>query len=85
MNKRDVITMISKLLNKFVKPKFPEIFEIKVKYIDILEFFQIDVLVDGTDQEQENEITDIIENILKYTGENIRFQISFHIEYWGNN
>ena len=45
-------------------------------------FLDIHILVDGTDEEQEMEIEDEVQNILKYTGSEIDYGITFHIEIW---
>ena len=72
--------MIDKLLNMFVKPDFPEIYEFKIE--DKGYFLEIHILVDGTDEEQEMEIEEAVQNVLKYTGEDINYGINFHVEYW---
>jgi hypothetical protein len=72
--------MIKKLLNMFLKSKFPEIYDIELE--DKGYFLEIHILVDGTDEEQEMEIEDEVHNILKYTGEDIDYGITFHVEYW---
>ena len=72
--------MIKKLLKMFLKPKFPEIYDIELE--DKGYFLEIHILVDGTDEEQEFEIEDEVQNILKYTGSKIDYGITFHIEIW---
>lgn len=74
------IKMIYKLLNLFVKPEFPEIYEIKIE--DMGYFLEINILVDGTDEEQEMEIEEAVQNVLSYTGTKIDYGISFHVEHW---
>ena len=81
MNREVQMTIIYKLLNKFVKPEFPEIYDIKIE--DKEYFLEIHILVDGTDEEQEMEIEDAVQNILMYLGTKIDYGITFHVEYWG--
>jgi hypothetical protein len=83
MTIEEQMKMIYKLLNSFVKPEFPEIYEIKIE--DMVYFVGIDILVDGTDEEQEMEIEMAVLNILQYTGEKIPFGITFHVENWDWN
>jgi ribosomal silencing factor RsfS len=72
--------MIKKLLNTFLKSKFPEIYDIELE--DKGYFLEIHILVDGTDEEQEMEIEEAVENALKYTGTKIKYGITFHVEIW---
>jgi hypothetical protein len=80
MEREQQIKMVNKLLDMLVKPNFPEIYEIKLE--DRGYFLDINVLVDGTDEEQEHEIAESIENALEYTGERINYGINFHVEFW---
>ena len=80
MTVEEQMKMINKLLNMFLKPKFPEIYDIELE--DKGYFLDIHILVDGTDEEQEFEIEDEVQNILKYTGSKIDYGITFHIEIW---
>jgi len=80
MTAEEQMRMIKKLLNMFLKPKFPEIYDIELE--DKGYFLDIHILVDGTDEEQEMEIEDEVQNILKYTGSEIDYGITFHIEIW---
>jgi len=65
------LRMINKLLNTFVKPRFPEIDKIIVTE-EIPEYFggwyKIEVIVDGIEYDQELLIDNEIEHILQYTG-----------------
>jgi hypothetical protein len=72
--------MIKKLLDMFLKPKFPEVYDVKLE--DKGYFLEIHILVDGTDEEQEMEIEEEVQNILRYTGEDISYGITFHVEIW---
>ena len=72
--------MIKKLLDMFLKSKFPEVYDIKLE--DKGYFLEIHILVDGTDEEQEIEIEEEVQNILRYTGEDINYGITFHVEIW---
>jgi len=72
--------MIKKLLDMFLKSKFPEVYDIKLE--DKGYFLEIHILVDGTDEEQEIEIEEEVQNILRYTGEDISYGITFHVEIW---
>lgn len=83
MTIEEQMKMIQKLLNTFVKPEFPEIYEIKIE--DMGYFLEIHILVDGTDEEQELEIEETVQNILQYIGEKIDYGITFHIEDWDWN
>ena len=78
MTRQELVRTLQKLLDAFVKPKFPEIWEIKVSENWLK--FEIDILVEGTDQEQEEEIADEVQNIMLYTGERFVYGISFHVE-----
>lgn len=80
MTVEEQMKMIKKLLKMFLKPKFPEIYDIELE--DKGYFLDIHILVDGTDEEQEFEIEDEVQNILKYTGSKIDYGITFHIEIW---
>lgn len=80
MEREQQMKMVTKLLDMLVKPNFPEIYEFKL--VDKGYFLDINVLVDGTDEEQEHEIAEAIENALEYTGEKINYGISFHVEIW---
>ena len=80
MKIEEQMKMIDKLLNSFVKPEFPEIYEIKIE--DKGYFLEIHILVDGTDEEQEMEIEEAVQNILRYSGEKIDYGITFHVEFW---
>jgi hypothetical protein len=73
--------MIKKLLDMFLKSKFPEVYDIKLE--DKGYFLEIHILVDGTDEEQEYEIEEAVQNALKYIGDDINYGISFHVENWG--
>ena len=72
--------MIRKLLETFVLPKFPEIYEIKLEDKPFL--IDIHILVDGTDEEQEMEIEQAVEDIIKYVGTKINYGITYHVEQW---
>jgi hypothetical protein len=78
MTRQELVRTLQKLLDTFVKPKFPEIWEIKVSENWLK--FEIDILVEGTDQEQEEEIEDEVQNIILYTGERFVYGITFHVE-----
>lgn len=80
MEREQEMKMVNKLLNTLLKPEFPEIYEIKLE--DKGYFLDINILVDGTDEEQEMEIEEAVQNILKYTGSDINYGITFHVEYW---
>lgn len=80
MTIEEQLKMIDKLLNTFVKDKFPEIYDFKLE--DKGYFLEIHILVDGTDEEQEIEIEDAVYNILKYMGTKIDYGITFHVEHW---
>jgi len=80
LNIEEQMKMIKKLLKMFLKPKFPEIYDIELE--DMGYFLEIHILVDGTDEEQEIEIEEAVQNALKYTGEDIDYGIKFHVEIW---
>lgn len=82
MTQEQLLSMFNKLLNLFVKPKFPEIEKIIVSEgKDIFEgWFEITVILDGTEESQELIIDNEIENILKYTGIPVRYNLNFEVQ-----
>ena len=72
--------LIDRVLNMFVKPEFPEIYDFKVE--DMGYFLEIHILVDGTDEEQEIEIEEAVQNAIRYIGKDIDYGINFHVEIW---
>jgi len=72
--------LINRVLNLFVKPDFPEIYDFKVE--DKGYYLEIHILVDGTDEEQEMEIEESVQNAIGYVGKDINYGINFHVEYW---
>ena len=80
MKQVDTLNFIKKILDMMVKPKFPEIEEIVVK--DNHYMYTIHILVEGTDQEQEEEIEDSVATALNYLGFKVAYGIKYHVEYW---
>ena len=80
LNIEEQMKMIKKLLKMFLKPKFPEIYDIELE--DKGYYLDIHILVDGTDEEQEIEIEEEVQNLLHYMGDDIDYGITFHIEIW---
>jgi uncharacterized LabA/DUF88 family protein len=74
--------MFSKLLKTILPQKFPEIDSVEVENLTEYYFFKdglFDVLiyVDGTEQEQEDEIKEYIDELLDHTGEKFNLRIEY--------
>ena len=72
--------MFKKILTNFLPGKFPEIEKVEVKnvsesYIFKDGLFDVTIYVDGTEQEQEDDIEDYISKILDYAGEVFNYRI----------
>lgn len=80
MKRDETLNFIQKILDMMVKTKFPEIEEIVVKDNDYM--YNIHILVEGTDQEQEEEIEDSVAASLNYLGFKVAYGIKYHVEYW---
>jgi hypothetical protein len=72
--------MFNKLLSIMLPEKFYEVEKVEVK--DVSEnyafndgLFDVTIYVDGTEQEQEEEIEDYIKEILDYTGEIFNYRV----------
>jgi hypothetical protein len=72
--------LIDRVLNMFVKPEFPEIYDFKLENMGY--FLEIHIWVDGTDEEQEMEIEEAVQNTIRYIGNDIDYGINFHVEHW---
>lgn len=92
MEEQGLRFMVQKMFDSLVIPKFPEIYEINIKSLNPVEHDDIkyshkfsegvfslilDVHVDGTDEEQENEIRNIIDEVLDYTGFNFFLRVNW--------
>ena len=74
--------MFSKLLKTLLPQKFPEIESVEVKNMSEKYFlrnglFDVLIYVDGTEQEQEDEIKEYIDELLDHTGEKFNLRIEY--------
>jgi len=71
--------MFSKLLKTLLPQKFDEIDSVEVKDMksNYEPFFVVVIYVDGTEQEQENEINEYIDDILGHAGEKFNYYVRF--------
>lgn len=74
--------MFSKLLKTLLPQKFPEIDSVEVKNMSEKYFlrnglFDVLIYVDGTEQEQEDEIKEYIDELLDHTGEKFNLRIEY--------
>ena len=71
--------MFSKLLKTLLPQKFDEIDSVEVKDMksNYKPFFVVVIYVDGTEQEQENEINHYIDEIVEHTGEKFDYYVRF--------
>ena len=74
--------MFSKLLKTLLPQKFPEIDSVEVKNMSEEYFlrnglFDVLIYVDGTEQEQEDEIKEYIDELLDHTGEKFNLRIEY--------
>lgn len=74
--------MFSKLLKTLLPQKFPEIDSVEVKDMSEEYFlrnglFDVLIYVDGTEQEQEDEIKEYIDELLDHTGEKFNLRIEY--------
>jgi len=72
--------MFKKLLSTMLPEKFYEVEKVETKdvsesYSLINGLFNVTIYVDGTEQEQEDDIQDYIDEILDYTGEVFNYRI----------
>ena len=74
--------MFSKLLKTILPKKFPEIESVEVENLTEYYFFKdglfnVLIYVDGTEQEQEDEIKEYINELLDHTGEKFNLMIKY--------
>ena len=82
MNIEQKYKMFSKLLKTLLPQKFPEVDSVEVE--DVSEqyslkdgLFDVLIYVDGTEQEQEDEIKEYINELLDHTGEKFNLRIEY--------
>lgn len=79
MTNEQIYKMFSKLLKTLLPEKFDEIDSVEVKDMksNYKPFFVVVIYVDGTEQEQENEINEYINEIVSHTGEKFDYFVRF--------
>lgn len=79
MTNEQIYKMFSKLLKTLLPEKFDEIDSVEVKDMkgNYKPFFVVVIYVDGTEQEQENEINHYIDEIVGHTGEKFDYFVRF--------
>ena len=95
MKEEGLNLMAQKMLDSLVTPKFPEIYEINIKSLKrawqddpkynqnaskVVFSLVLDVHVDGTDEEQEDEIINVVHEVLDYTGFDFFLKINWVVE-----
>jgi hypothetical protein len=74
------LKILRKLLDNFILPKFEDIFEYELKHRKDIDgdIVQIEFLMDGTEQDIEEEIVEQCYNLLKYCDlPNLRLNLRF--------
>ena len=75
-----ILSISKKLLNSFLKPRYPEIELIMVTKSDLSEnLIDITILLNGTEETTELDIETDIHYILQYIGSDFKYNLSFEV------
>jgi hypothetical protein len=82
MNIEQKYKMFKKLLSTLLPKRFPEVESVEIKNMSEKYFlrnglFDVLIYVDGTEQEQEDEIKEYIDELLDHTGEKFNLRIEY--------